>query len=97
MSPAESIGSKPRVPYRKPRADIYTVLLLIALIAVLVGILCLYLQMGIYDFEIKGGPSVAADRPNVPAMVADPQRETGSPTMADPSACTSVVFPIGLT
>lgn len=44
--------------YRKPQADMYTVLLVIALIAVLIGILFLYLEMGTYQFEIQGGPAV---------------------------------------
>ena len=44
--------------YRKPRADLYTVLLVIALLAVLIGILFLYLEMDTYDFKFKGGPAV---------------------------------------
>lgn len=44
--------------YRKPRADLYTVLLVLALLAVLIGILFLYLEMETYDFKFKGGPSV---------------------------------------
>lgn len=52
-TPAVSVG-----PRRKPRADLYTVLLVIALIALLVGILFLYLEMDLYEFKLKGGPSV---------------------------------------
>jgi hypothetical protein len=44
-------------PRRKPRADLYTVLLVIALVAVLIGILFLYLEMGLYEFKFQGGPS----------------------------------------
>ena len=44
--------------YRKPQADLYTVLLVIALIAVLVGILFLYFEMQTYDFKFQGGPAV---------------------------------------
>ena len=44
--------------YRKPQADLYTVLLVIALIAVLIGILFLYLEMGTYDFKFQGGPAL---------------------------------------
>jgi hypothetical protein len=39
--------------YRKPRADLYTVLLLIAWFAILLGILALYLEMKEYDFKFK--------------------------------------------
>ena len=46
---------RPTVSHRKPKADMYTVLLVIALIAVLLGILFLYLHMGRYDFKLKGG------------------------------------------
>lgn len=48
----------PAEQYRKPQADLYTVLLVIALIAVLVGILFLYLEMGAYEFKFQGGPVV---------------------------------------
>jgi hypothetical protein len=51
-------------PYRKPRADLYTVLLTLALIAILLGILCLYLEMKMYDFKLNGAPVAAA--PEVP-------------------------------
>ena len=44
--------------YRKPHADLYTVLLVVALIAVLIGILFLYLEMGTYEFKFQGGPPV---------------------------------------
>lgn len=67
MSPAGS-GKIPGGPYRKPRADIYTVLLVLALIALLVGILCLYLEMEMYEWKIEGGPSVSAHLPAPTAM-----------------------------
>jgi hypothetical protein len=35
---------------------LYTALLVIALVAVLLGILFLYLEMDFYEFKIKGGP-----------------------------------------
>jgi hypothetical protein len=37
-----------------PGADLYTVLLGIALIAVLVAILFVCLHMGVYEFKLKG-------------------------------------------
>jgi uncharacterized membrane protein YdjX (TVP38/TMEM64 family) len=33
-------------------------LLAIALVAVLIGILFLYLEMGVYDFDFQGGPKL---------------------------------------
>lgn len=61
MSPANS-GKKSGGPYRKPRADIYTVLLSLVLIALLLGILCLYLELEMYGWQHKGGPTVLLDR-----------------------------------
>lgn len=46
-------------PYRKPRPNVYTVLLGIALAALLIGILCLYLEMEAYEWKFKGGPNVS--------------------------------------
>jgi hypothetical protein len=45
---------------RKPRSDLYTVMLVIALLAILTAILFLYLHMQVYNFEFKGGPAVSA-------------------------------------
>ena len=64
MSPRKSTetlaapASAPAGPHRKPRPDLYTVLLVIALVAVLIGILFLYLEMGLYEFKLQGGPPV---------------------------------------
>ena len=49
----------PTGPYRKPRADMYTALLVITLMALLIGILCLYLEMKGYNFEFRGAPKVS--------------------------------------
>ncbi len=51
--------------YRKPRADVYTMLLLVAWIAILLGILMLYLEMKVYDFEFRRVPAML----NSPAPV----------------------------
>jgi hypothetical protein len=59
VSPAKSTN-KPGGSYRKARPDLYTVLLALSLLAILVGILFLYLQMQTYNFEMKGGPVVSA-------------------------------------
>ena len=37
----------------KPKANVYTMMLLMSLIAILIGCLCLYLEMKEYNFEFK--------------------------------------------
>lgn len=44
--------------YRKPQADLYTILLVMALIAILIAIVFLCLEMNLYEFHFKGGPPV---------------------------------------
>ncbi|MGD0899250.1 MAG: hypothetical protein ABR915_15545 [Thermoguttaceae bacterium] len=39
--------------YRKPRADIFTMLLVLALLAILVGIMALYGIMKEYEFKLS--------------------------------------------
>jgi hypothetical protein len=58
VSPAKS-SNNPGGQFRKPRADFYTILLVIALLAILIAILFLYLHMQAYNFETKGGPTVS--------------------------------------
>ncbi len=45
-------------PHRKPQADLYTILLVLALLAVLTAILFLYLYMKSYSFEQNASPPV---------------------------------------
>ena len=73
MSPANS-SDKPGGPYRKPEADIYTVLLALALVALLLGILVLYLENVLYEWELKGGPMISAGPPVPMAMVNQQRR-----------------------
>lgn len=47
------------VARRKPRADIYTVMLVLSLLAILVGILFLYLYNADYEWKYSGAPPVA--------------------------------------
>jgi len=61
-SPSEN-DNQPGGPYRKPRADVYTVLLIFALIALLLAIACLYYEMDLYDFKFRGGPTISANPP----------------------------------
>lgn len=49
---------RPTVSHRKPKADIYTILLVIALLAVLLGILFLYWFNKDYEFKYDGVPNV---------------------------------------
>jgi hypothetical protein len=52
-------------------------MLLIALFALILGILCLYFEMDMYNFEIDGGPSVSVDAPiQVAALPTCTQRLT---------------------
>jgi hypothetical protein len=48
------------VLYRKPRANVYTAMLLIALLALVLGIVALYMEMAQYKFEFRRAPSVSA-------------------------------------
>jgi hypothetical protein len=41
------------VVVEKPKANIYTVLLALSFVAVVIGCLCLYLEMSAYNFEFK--------------------------------------------
>lgn len=54
MSRADSTTEVPRgVSVVKPKSDIWTVLLGIALAAILIAILCLCLEMARYDWDFK--------------------------------------------
>ncbi len=44
--------------YRRPQPDLYTLLLVIALLAIIVAIVFLCLHMQTYNFQFKGGPPV---------------------------------------
>ncbi len=62
MSPRKSSnsqGAAAPVNYRKPRPDFYTVLLVIALVALLIGTLFLYLELNFYEMNVKAGPPVS--------------------------------------
>jgi len=66
MSPRASKSAKPAattpaaaplasrgVVVEKPKADIYTVMLIVSLVAIVIACLCLYLEMRTYDFNFK--------------------------------------------
>lgn len=80
MSVQDSNLSKP-VRYRKPKADIYTLLLGIALVALIIA--CIFAYMEIKDYgasPFSGAPSVAvpAERPVDVAMIVLPDGPGGS-------------------
>ena len=37
----------------KPKANIYTVLLILAFVAIVIGCLCLYGELSVYEFKTK--------------------------------------------
>ena len=81
MSAQDSNLSKP-VRYRKPKADVYTLLLAIALVALIIA--CIFAYMEIKDYgasPFSGAPSAAvpAERSVDLAMVALPDDPSGSP------------------
>ncbi len=85
-SPRQSSNSsKPRGPYRKPRADIYTVLLALALAAVLIGLTFLVLEMDLYDWKFKGGPTASLQRPISVAAADLPEPNLGRLSIIDGS------------
>lgn len=54
-------------PYRKPRADVFTFLLVLSLIAVSLGTVCLYFEMKRFNFDFR--KDVPPPPPPLQAMV----------------------------
>lgn len=80
MSAQDSNLSNP-VRYRKPKADIYTLLLGIALVALIIA--CIFAYMEIKDYgasPFSGAPSAAipTERPTHVAMIVLPEDPAGS-------------------
>ena len=38
---------------KRPRFDVYTAMLLVALVALMIGVICLAVEMNRYDWQIK--------------------------------------------
>ncbi len=55
--------------------DVYTILLIFALIAIITATVLLYVQMGEYDYDFKGGPTVRLDPPAAMAMADSPRTD----------------------
>lgn len=82
MSAQDSNLSKP-VRYRKPKADVFTLLLGIALIALIVACVFAYLEIKEYGASpFSGAPSVAVpvERPANLAMASLPESQTTLPS-----------------
>jgi hypothetical protein len=62
VSTTNSTEDESVVVYRKPRVNVYTVLLVISLLAILVAILFLWLHLDDYQWKHKGGPNAALPR-----------------------------------
>lgn len=56
----QPLGGQPKPRFRKPRADLYTVLLIVALTGLIIGSICLYLQLETFGHQTSGGPVPSA-------------------------------------
>ncbi len=57
--------------YRKPRADVYTILLVIALLIIVLATVALWMTMKDNDYMYKGGPPMPAWHRPAPATTLD--------------------------
>lgn len=53
--------------YQKPRADVYTALLALAVVALILGLVCLYFEMQRFDFDLKPPPVLGMATAAVPS------------------------------
>lgn len=56
MSPPDSTESRPGIYVAKPKPDVYTVLLAIALVAILIAVICLVLELVDYGGQVNPPP-----------------------------------------
>jgi hypothetical protein len=60
-SPISTSSNDEVVAYRKPRPDVFTVMLVVALLAIVFSIILLYAHMRQdFDMKFKGGPTPMA-------------------------------------
>ncbi|MGD9644615.1 MAG: hypothetical protein AB7U73_02820 [Pirellulales bacterium] len=72
MSPPESID-RPAGPSAKAKPDIYFMMLVLSFLALVIGTVCLILEVRSYNWDIKGtGAQVRASQP--PALAPASQR-----------------------
>lgn len=76
-----TLSNEPTPQFRKPRANVYTVLLLVALIALIIGCLCLWGVNAGLQWKWKGGPPVSWQTGAGAAVVARAsQRDVAGPS-----------------
>jgi len=63
-------STEPGGSYHKPGADVYTFLLVLALLALLLGILYLHLEMQAYEYQMKDNVTVGMAGDNGGSSVA---------------------------
>lgn len=66
--PGKKKAKAEAVVYRKPRANVFTVLLIISLLALILGTTLLWMDMAKYNYEFKGGPRAAHDAAPIVAL-----------------------------
>ncbi len=75
--------------YRKPQPDLYTVMLVVALLALIVAAVFLYLESAMYSSALRGAPGVQtgtiAERPGV-GLAYDPLLSSGVCLPGEPRA-----------
>jgi hypothetical protein len=86
------VGAPRGVSVEKPRANVYTVMLVVSLIAIVVGISCLAGEMSEYGWDFKAaGAKVPADTPDLPP--GPPPVETPPPAVVPPAATPEATAP----
>ena len=68
MSTTNSTDDSGDIVYSKPRANVYTLLLVLSLLALIIGCIFLYMYMGTYEMKIKGGPGASLIRSAVTTL-----------------------------
>ena len=72
-------------PYRKPRFDLYSWMLLLSLVAIVIACVCLFYEVKDYGdkpYELSLAAPVALDHPAAVARVGGPGALDGSPCSA---------------
>jgi len=81
---AEVVDDQPadEEPFEKPKAGVYTMLLIVSFFALLTGIVCLHGEMKIYDFEFNPR-KVTNDAENIKSPSVGDQSSWHQPTAND--------------
>ncbi len=71
-------------PSQKPRTDIYTLMLLLSLLAIIIGTVFLYLETKEYGSPpFQGGPSISVRWQGEDHLAMNAARPDGPPAVAD--------------